>query len=430
MGINYDKWNTLDAYSSSDDSETERENWKAAQRLRVTAEDDTKPKAVLVTVPWDSHCEAARWALDRHGVRYEERDYPWGLHILATLGYSDPMPRAQQLHVPIFKNDKDEQDLDTHLAPAARTIFLHTMLSKPTLSKKYLCEPVHLHTWRVANMFVWPVVRWWMKRGLGDVEEAWTVVHECFGKVEEELKKHGTNIINNPARSKSYLTGSTLTTADIVFGSHAALVLFPNEIDGEDAAWAGKLGISLPGLKELPADVETRVRELRRTVAGKFAMRLWRKDRGLRLKTRPSRYAKENNPWWVEEGRLRGVLWGSLALIGVISVTIMTTLPWWASLVVFVLLFGISAVLGYFKIRGTIVEERARQIWFVCFGKPVPPPEPLTGTPGGEGSMKSASEPETSVSDPKKRETEGKDAGEISAWKPSREAYVKGGKAK
>ncbi|RKO91959.1 hypothetical protein BDK51DRAFT_37331 [Blyttiomyces helicus] len=92
MPLNYDKWNKLEDYSSSEDEEAT----KAARRLRAPSMNEARPGAKLITVPWDSTCEAIRWALDRHGLAYIEYDNPWGIHLWDTLGYSDPFPRPQQ----------------------------------------------------------------------------------------------------------------------------------------------------------------------------------------------------------------------------------------------------------------------------------------------------------------------------------------------
>lgn len=56
MGIDYHKWDYLDEYSSSD--EDEREKVLATLKLKALATDDSRPKGLLLTVPWDTHCGA------------------------------------------------------------------------------------------------------------------------------------------------------------------------------------------------------------------------------------------------------------------------------------------------------------------------------------------------------------------------------------
>src|SRR5262249_30807910 len=43
-----------------------------------------QPQAVLITIPISHYCEKARWALERAGVPYTERQHMQGLHRIAV----------------------------------------------------------------------------------------------------------------------------------------------------------------------------------------------------------------------------------------------------------------------------------------------------------------------------------------------------------
>ncbi|KAJ1561389.1 hypothetical protein HK405_004059, partial [Cladochytrium tenue] len=114
--INYDKWNHVEGLSSDEDeaaaaaSAATSVTSPGAHSMFLPPKALTKgrPKARLISVPWDPYCEAVRWALDSHGTEYVDEILPWGLHAWVTLGFSDPLPQPQQLNVPVFVNEKNE----------------------------------------------------------------------------------------------------------------------------------------------------------------------------------------------------------------------------------------------------------------------------------------------------------------------------------
>ncbi|KAI8820862.1 uncharacterized protein EV422DRAFT_620277 [Fimicolochytrium jonesii] len=452
MGLNYKKWDNLPDYSSSSSSSSEDDNSSAPSQRRfvkekekvaatlrleaLAAADGGRPKGVLLAVPWDSHCEAVRWALDRHGISYVEESLPWGLHIWATLGYSDPTPRPQQLKVPVFKSGKGEVlkrsptdiytylfahslsstlrlftppsalDLqtyfDTRLHPAARIIFLSTILPSPTLSQKYILDVVHLNTWRTLAEVTWPVMRVWLGwcegvwtvRGgwVRDVEAAWRVVEEVFERVGEELdsvaRAQPISTAHTPTTTtkkhkpkKPYIAAPHLTAADITFAAHCIPVLFPSS---QTDTFAENLTLLMPSLSELPPHVRARVRTLRETSAGRHAIRMWRRERGGGGgRVRASRWGRGNNPWWVKGGA-EGVVWGVARGAGVAAVVFVGVVWVWGLVVAIcaAVLVGLGAAGGaWYACRGTVVEERVRQIWFVLFGTPETTTAPAAAVP-------------------------------------------------
>ncbi|KAJ3174412.1 hypothetical protein HDU88_000380 [Geranomyces variabilis] len=413
MGLNYNKWDSLDAYSSDSedsDSEANRSKIAATLRLKSLAADDTRPKGLLLTVPWDSNCEAVRWALDRHGINYVEESYPWGLHLWATLEYSDPMPKAQQCKVPVFMSGKGEVlkrsptdiftylfahslssnirlytppsalDLQTYfdetLAPAARTIFLHTVLfsSSPRMSQKYLIEPIHLNTWKALGTATWPLMRTQLirKYAVTDaaVDSAWKTVEEVFDRVGHELVEQvrvSANIARTAGDRKHppYICGGTITAADIVFASHAIPVLFANNDVDE---FASSIRLLVPPMSALPPALSARVRALRASRAGQHAIRMYRRERGQSFASQQSRYSAVNNPWWVDSTTVLTVL----AVVLTTIATVVGLLIWRFGLltagVVVLAVLGSSAIGTILGGKGTVCETRARQLWFIRFG--------------------------------------------------------------
>ncbi|KAI8917894.1 hypothetical protein DFJ77DRAFT_488766 [Powellomyces hirtus] len=429
MGLDYAKWDSLDVSSSSSSSSASSRSASpqplstrsassssskiaAALRLKALAsESDSRPKGCLVTIPWDSHCEAVRWALDRHGISYIEESVPWGLHLWLALAYSDKMPKPQQTSVPVFKTGKGEVlkrsstdvftylfahslsspirlytppsalDLqsyfDTTLAPAARTVFLHTLLTAcpSSLARAYLVDTVHLNTWRALGQATWWAVRMVMRRRFccsdEEVESAWVVVTEVYEKVEEELRKQEQaqqRSHHHKKRKQPFLCGPTVTAADISFAAHSILVLFASR---DDDSFASCLRLSVPPLSSLPKRVSTRIRILRATAAGQHAIRMYKRERGGSdggMGSFRSRYARANNPWWAEVDVLNACAASVTGIVLIVGV-----LLGWRFGVVKGVLLGAAMLVGaavgvWYGVQGTLCEERARQLWFVCFG--------------------------------------------------------------
>ncbi|KAJ3088010.1 hypothetical protein HK102_009786 [Quaeritorhiza haematococci] len=407
MAFNYDKWNKLEDYSSSEDEEDKRAKKMVAERAAASAK-AVKRHGLLVTVFWDSYCEMIRWALALHEVSYFE----------------------EQTSVPVFENERKEvfkrtptdilvwlfahsfsgkvriytpqealdmqQLFESKLLPAARTIFLHTVLSSPVLSRKYMIDPIHLNTHRSVARLTWPFLKWIMwyyfrlptlitkKRKL---DECWNTVEEVFRIVEGELDK-----TSDKGQKKYIMGGDSITAADISFACHAMYVLLPNH---SQDTFAEKLGVNFPSLKELPDDVRLRVKSLRATPAGQFAIRLYRKDRGRNLDLiqvgKPSKHAKENNPWWAEYEKLFRIAYVGFGVVALLPVGVALFMPWYFTL-------GFLAALVSFAYAGVVkplvvdspeVWTLVKQVAFACFSNP----DEVDGVQGkGEKKMGYANE--------------------------------------
>eukprot|EP00842_Homolaphlyctis_polyrhiza_P006913 jgi/Hompol1/810/HPOL_004514-RA len=400
----YDKWNSVVASSDEDDEEMPIPIPRSMRNRPVMT--DSTGLYVLHTVPWDSSCEMARWALDKHGASYEEAEMPWGIHLWTILGLSEPMPKQQQTSTPVLVNHKNEasvfrtptdiimylfsqafsgrirlyspasaldlqEEFDNKLAVAARTIYLHTMLSNPSLAKKYLADRIYLNQWRVLNQVLWPLLRraMWYYYGLGKtdtLDAAWQTVASTFEQVEAILiETHKSKTVNVPkivADLSNFLTGKTLTAADISFASHAALVLFPHE---DDSYGGGKIKLPLPSLSELPKQLSERVQALRRTAAGQYASRLYRKERGKCLARRPSKHSKANNPDWANAHILRTMAINRISPIILAVLVPVMFLPLWLAIVAWLICIAGAYYGVYLPNKDSVVVQRMRQIWFV-----------------------------------------------------------------
>jgi hypothetical protein len=282
-----------------------------------------------------------------------------------------------------------QEGYDKTLGPAVIKIFLSTVLSNSTLTEKYILSTVHINTWASVQRSVWPFLRLCMSfyydLSPRSISEAWKVVDQVFSEVEAELLKE--------SGGRAFIAGgNTISAADMSFASHAALVLFPNS---QDDTFADNLGLVLPSLKELPAQVQENARRLRATVAGKHALRMYRKERvaperkdGFR--SYPSKFSKENNPWWTQSNGFflqYGVYAGLVALV-LVLVAMIAFLPYQANTLILI------ACVGYVHINvvGTELEKKLKQVYFVAFGKPVPTERDLAEAKQQQGEKENEDE--------------------------------------
>lgn len=88
-------------------------------------------------------------------------------------------------------------------------------------------------------------------------EQLLASIKKIFSKVDDLLSDN-----------RSYLTGDTITLADIAFASISAPLVLPEEC-----------GSILPGINKIPDDYRNEVKALRETTAGQFILTLYQKDR-------------------------------------------------------------------------------------------------------------------------------------------------------
>jgi hypothetical protein len=281
---------------------------------------DATGNYILYSIPWDSSCEQVRWALDRHKANYVDIDLPWGIQLWETLtitGKSKPcLPSLSSL--PLLINQKaekfdsvtqitmflyaqafsgnirlyssvkalEEQEFfDTSLRMAATTIYLDCILRDKKLARKYIIQANHLKTWQAINDASWKLMQWvyWIYFKLYDkntIKVAWDQVHKAFDRVEK-LKSE------NP--DSDFLIGSSITAADISFASHAALLLLPQNSS-----------LTLPSSAEMTQEFHRATALLKASVAGKWALKLYEKERGPLLAKKMDNLASEFNPDWAD----------------------------------------------------------------------------------------------------------------------------------
>jgi glutathione S-transferase len=270
-------------------------------RLWISLRAMRRPDAPLRlhTITFSHYVEKVRWCLDRLGVPYEEvpnigilgvlltgRSVPWlevppGLtrigdspRILRYLWgeyagrlpgertwFLEPTPAAIEL----------ETRFDRRLGNDVRVWLYQQLLRDRSLSlRSWGIEEPAIPGWQRALLrMLQPVLAFAVRRMLG-VNEARAIralarTHEAFDEVDALL-----------ADGRPYLTGATLTFADITFASLGALAVLPPEYPGAQLA-----GRRLQ-LDEIPDPAwRAEVQQLRAHPAGQFILRLYREERHL-----------------------------------------------------------------------------------------------------------------------------------------------------
>ena len=246
--------------------------------------------ATLITIHFSHFCEKARWALDRAGVRYDERAYLPGLHQLGTrsrggrsvpllvtphgvLKQSTDIVKHADMRAPREKKlypDNDAlraeveafiADLDKHLGPASRLVAYHHMLERPAALARLAgraMTPVERWTFRAALPMLNKPMRRFMRIDEASAARAVDTVKRTFDDVSARLRD-----------GRKYLFGDRFGAADIAFASLASPSLLP------------------PGhphfasdMRDVPAELVPMIEELRASDAGKFVARMYAEERG------------------------------------------------------------------------------------------------------------------------------------------------------
>jgi glutathione S-transferase len=248
----------------------------------------------LLTIPISHFCEKARWALDRAGIEYVEERHVQGIHqivarragggttvpVLVTrervlaesediLRYADERLEDDRKLFPEEPELRDEvvglcRELDRGLGPDGRRLMYALMLDLkgPMLRVNNQGVPA----WEARAMTaLWPLAKRWGRRELD--------IHPGTAAVDEEkVRRVFDAVAERLADGRAHLCGDRFTAADLTFASLAAAVLVPPEY-----------GVRLPQPGELPDHIGRRVSAFREHPAGRYALELFRTERGGRV---------------------------------------------------------------------------------------------------------------------------------------------------
>ena len=270
-----------------------------AARLLVSLRALRQPERPLRlhTITFSHYAEKARWCLDRLGVPYEEvpnvgvlgvlltgRTVPWlevppGLtrisdspRILRYLWgeYAGRLPGARTWFLePTPAALELEAKLDRRLGNDVRVWLYNHLLRDTGLSfRSWGIEEPAIPRWQRALLMAFrPVLAFAVRRMLGvtpaRASRAWERTRETFDDVDQLL-----------ADGRRYLTGETLTFADITFASLGALAVLPPEYPGNRL---GGRRMALADIRDPAWRAE--VEELRARPSGQFILRLYREER-------------------------------------------------------------------------------------------------------------------------------------------------------
>ena len=255
----------------------------------------------LITIPFSHYNEKARWALQRFCVSFRERPYMPVLHFAPVMiathfgRYGKSDSASTRFSTPLLITEDGERlcdsseivrwvcdryaDADTTLIPNDECLAI----------ERELGESLGPHTRRVAyglnfgdrrvgaelarrlvgptQAFVWrmlqrPLVASIYKALEIDperVERSIDVVRSVFAELGDRIG------------AREYLVCDRFTVADMAFATMAAPAIMPTQAEG--------YGGDLPELDELPPRAAEFARELRATTAGRYALRIFAKER-------------------------------------------------------------------------------------------------------------------------------------------------------
>jgi glutathione S-transferase len=269
-----------------------------ALRLYVSLRAVRRPPAPLRlhTITFSHYSEKVRWCLDRMGVPYEEVPNAGILGVLLT-GRTVPALEVPPGHTRIGDSPRILRYLYGEYAgrlPGERTWFLEPTPAALALEERFdrgLANDVRvwtyahvlrdraltLRSWGIAEPGIPAWQRWLLAAALPLLR---LVVRRLLGvtparaqRALERTRQAFDEVDRLLADGRPYLTGETLTFADIAFASLGALAVMPPEYPG-----------GLRGRRVLLEDVtdpawHDEVERFRARPAGRFILRLYREER-------------------------------------------------------------------------------------------------------------------------------------------------------
>ncbi len=252
-----------------------------------------KVKNRLITITISHYCEKARWALDYLDIEYIEENHAPPFHqfytnreggssvpVLVTengaytdstdiLEYLDRQKEGQLYPTdPSLRQKVQELEelFDTQLGVAVRCWGYFYTMKNPQL---------------VENVWA-QQVPWWQKIGLkfmlsrvfDRLKNGYQINEENAKQSLENIRSIFSKVEQILADNNKYLVGDRFTAADLTFATLAAPILRPKN----HPFMSGKV-------KGMPIEMLEIVAELRRSVAGKYALKLYKEERLKKLQT-------------------------------------------------------------------------------------------------------------------------------------------------
>ncbi len=244
----------------------------------------------LITIPISHYSEKARWALDRLKITYTEEPHVPVFHRIATLKYdgSSVPVLATENHGNIVDSTDILHYLNGNAAPDKKLYPDIPELRKEVEELEDLFDEklgVAVRNWgyfyQVKNRQA--MRRGWCKNTPWYEQIGFTIL---FPLLSNLLQKRFEITAENAAKSlaeiqevfdlvgqqlsdgRSYLVGDNFSAADLTFAALSAPILMPPEHF-----------IKPQALSQLPSEMATVIQELQGTLAGSYALRLYRQER-------------------------------------------------------------------------------------------------------------------------------------------------------
>lgn len=266
----------------------------------------------LLTIRPSHYNEKARWALDYHGLAYDEEPWMPMFHFAGVVPISLPRRlgrpdrESTRFSTPlllagdqIFTDSSEilafadehsenparalvwstevielERQLSGRFGADTRRLAYYYLLDDDALLTRMAQQSVGPSQARIFELCI-PVLRKGLRVRLAVDEEhsmrSRQRILDCFAEIDERL-----------ADGRPYLAGDRFSAADLSFAALAALALLVQPEEGY-GAW-------LPALDEVNSDYAELVRRLRDTAAGQHALRCFAEHRGERAL--PCRYGR------------------------------------------------------------------------------------------------------------------------------------------
>ena len=250
---------------------------------------EAKP-ATFITIPLSHFCEKARWGLDRAALPYREEPHLPLFSRLATW-------RRGGGTVPVLVHGKIRLSNSTAVLVHADSWRGGDVLYPRDTERRREVDALesrfdqdlgpHVRRWAYAHLVPdLALLRELWSRGAPKGEALWLplivplarklllsgykISPAGAARSLERFRQVFRDMDARLADGRRFLVAEKFTAADLTFASLAAPVLFPDQCRA-----------AMPALDDVPAVMHSEVLRLRDTVAGKFALRIYREERAV-----------------------------------------------------------------------------------------------------------------------------------------------------